>query len=169
MNGMTSGKMHVEDDAADGGLDELLVELLDLGVDDVLIVELLGQVHEAAADPAADGREQLHLAGLQRDHDFIEVAEGLAEALGVRLGLGEVVAAEDEILRRHGQRLAVGRREDVVRGQHQHLRLDLSFRRQRHVHGHLVAVEVRIEGRANERVNLDGFAFHQHRLKRLNT
>src|SRR5687767_12898188 len=37
------------------------------------------------------------------------------------------------------------------------------------MHCHLVAVEVRVECRANERVNLDGLAFNQHRLKRLNT
>ena len=167
MNGISLGQVHVEDDAADGGLDELLVELHDLGVHDVLIVELLGQVHEAAGDAAADRREQLDFAGLQRDDDFIEAAEDLARALGVRLGLGQVVAAENEILRRNGERLAVGRREDVVRGQHQHLRLDLSLRRERDVNGHLVAVEVGVEGRADERVDLDGLALDEHRLEGL--
>ena len=33
---------------------------------------------------------------------------------------------------------------------------------------HLVAVEVGVERRADQRVNLDGLAFHQHRLERLN-
>ena len=37
------------------------------------------------------------------------------------------------------------------------------------MHRHLVAVEVGIECRTNERVNLDCLAFNQHRLKRLNT
>ncbi len=36
------------------------------------------------------------------------------------------------------------------------------------MHGHLVAVEVRVECGANQRVNTDRFAFHQHRLERLN-
>ena len=35
--------------------------------------------------------------------------------------------------------------------------------------GHLVAVEVGVEGGAGQRVNLDGFAFDQDRLKRLNS
>ena len=35
------------------------------------------------------------------------------------------------------------------------------------MHGHLVAVEVGVEGGADQRVNLDGLAFHQHRLERL--
>ena len=36
-----------------------------------------------------------------------------------------------------------------------------------HVHGHLVAVEVGVEGRADQRVHLDRLAFDQHRLERL--
>ena len=36
------------------------------------------------------------------------------------------------------------------------------------MHGHLVAVEVGVEGGADQRVNLDGLAFDEHRLKRLN-
>ena len=61
-----------------------------------------------------------------------------------------------------------GRRKNVVRGQHQHAGFNLRLRRQRNVHRHLVAVEVGVEGRANQRVNLDRLAFHQHRLKSLN-
>ena len=37
------------------------------------------------------------------------------------------------------------------------------------MNGHLVAVEVRVERGADERVQLDGAALDQHRLKRLNT
>src|SRR5437588_614926 len=62
--------------------------------------------------------------------------------------LGEVVDAENHILGRDGQRCAVRRRQDVVRGEHQHLGLELSLHREGHVYRHLVAVEVRIEGRA---------------------
>jgi len=35
------------------------------------------------------------------------------------------------------------------------------------VHCHLVAVEIGVEGRADERVQLNGFAFDQHGLERL--
>ncbi len=37
----------------------------------------------------------------------------------------------------------------------------------RDVHGHLIAVEVRVEGGADERVNLDGLALDEHRLEGL--
>ena len=55
-----------------------------------------------------------------------------------------------------------------MRGQHQHAGFDLRFRRQRNVYRHLVAVEVCVERGADQRVNLDGLAFHQHRLESLN-
>src|SRR5208283_4061526 len=45
---------------------------------------------------------------------------------------------------------------------------DLGFRRKRDVHGHLVAVKVRVEGGADERVNADGLALDKGRFKRLN-
>ena len=64
--------------------------------------------------------------------------------------------------------IAVRGREDIVRAEHQHRGFDLRFGRKRNVHGHLVAVEVRVERGANQRVNADGFSFHQHRLERLN-
>ena len=54
-----------------------------------------------------------------------------------------------------------------MRGEHEHAGFDLRFWRQRNVHGHLVAVEVRVEGGADERVNLDGLALDEHRLKGL--
>jgi hypothetical protein len=38
----------------------------------------------------------------------------------------------------------------------------------RYVHGHLVAVEVGVECRANQRMQLDGLALDQYRLERLN-
>ena len=52
-------------------------------------------------------------------------------------------------------------------GQHQDPGLGLGLGRQRHVHGHLVAVEVGVVSGADQRVNLDGAAFHQHRLEGL--
>src|ERR1035437_3301954 len=55
-----------------------------------------------------------------------------------------------------------------MRGQHQHAGFHLRFRRQRNVHRHLIAVEVGVKCGADQRVNLDGLAFHQHRLKSLN-
>ena len=50
---------------------------------------------------------------------------------------------------------------------HEHARFHLRLDRERHVHGHLVAVEVGVERRADERVQLDGLALDEHRLERL--
>ena len=46
-------------------------------------------------------------------------------------------------------------------------RLGLGLGRQRQVHGHLVAVEVGVERRAHERVDLDRLALDEHRLEGL--
>ena len=44
----------------------------------------------------------------------------------------------------------------------------LRFQRNGHMHGHLVAVKVGVEGSANQRVQLDCFAFDQDGFKGLN-
>ena len=64
-------------------------------------------------------------------------------------------------------RTARGRRQDVVGAQHEHAALGLGLRRQRQVDGHLVAVEVGVEGGADQRVDLDGLALDQHGLEGL--
>ena len=79
----------------------------------------------------------------------------------------QVVDAEHHVLSRHGDGPARRRREDVVRGEHQHPGLGLGLGREREVHGHLVAVEVGVEGGADERMDLDGLALDQHRLEGL--
>ena len=61
----------------------------------------------------------------------------------------------------------MGRRQHVVGRQHQHAGLGLGFGRQRQVHRHLVAVEVGVERRAHERVDLDGLALDEYRLEGL--
>ena len=37
------------------------------------------------------------------------------------------------------------------------------------MNGHLVSVEVGVEGSADQRMKLDGLTFYQHRLERLDT
>ena len=54
-----------------------------------------------------------------------------------------------------------------VGGHHQHARLELRLERQRHMDGHLVAVEVGVEGGAHERVQLYRLALDQFGLERL--
>ena len=80
---------------------------------------------------------------------------------------GQVVEAQHHVLGRRGDRAAVRRRQDVVRRQHQDAGLGLRLGGQRDVHRHLVAVEVGVERRAHQRVDLDRLALHQNGLERL--
>ena len=82
---------------------------------------------------------QVGIAGVGHEH-LLGALLGLAEA-----DVGQVVRAEDHILRRHGDGMTVLRAEEVVGREHENTRLSLRFRGQRDVDGHLVAVEVGIE------------------------
>ena len=80
----------------------------------------------------------------------------------------QIVRTERDILRRSHNRLAVRRREDVVRREHQEFALQLRCRRQRNMNRHLVAVEVRVERRTDERMQTDRRTFNKDRVERLN-
>ena len=57
--------------------------------------------------------------------------------------------------------------KQVVGGQHQEAGFSLGLSGQRHVDRHLVAVEVGVERGTYQRMQLDGAALDQHRLKGL--
>ena len=57
--------------------------------------------------------------------------------------------------------------QEVGGRQHHRPRLLLGGRRERHVDRHLVAVEVRVEGGADERVDLDRRSLDEHWHERL--
>src|SRR6185369_14041100 len=157
----------VQDGASDRGVDELTVHRDRIGVHYVLIVIRGGEVHNFTGVAQADGSQGFDFATFLREDHFFDVGECAAFTLGALTFLGQVIHSEHHVLGRNGDRLTGGWRQDVVRGEHQHAGFDLGFRRQRDVYRHLVAVEVGVERRADERVNLDGLAFHQHRLKSL--
>ena len=124
---------------------------------------------------AVHGRNARPNLGVQRDRADLEGVMDLAQVgehhafadLALALG-GEIVKAEHDVLGGHDDRLAAGRRENVVGGHHEDARFELRLQRQGHVHRHLVAVEVRVEGRANQRMKLDRLTLDEHRLERLN-
>ncbi|MPM89264.1 hypothetical protein SDC9_136372 [bioreactor metagenome] len=58
--------------------------------------------------------------------------------------------------------------EDVVGCQHQEASFRLGFHGKGHMHGHLVAVKVRVERGTHQGVQFDGAALHQNGLKCLN-
>src|SRR5690606_17296369 len=144
------------------------------GLQDVRLARLvvLGRLpvhrrHRVALDPQFDLRLQVEFAEVVGHDGLADVAERPAFSLRTLLHGGQVVQADDHVLGGHGDRLAVGGLEDVVRGEHQDARLGLGLRRQRQVDRHLVAVEVRVERGADERVDLDGLALDQLRFERL--
>ena len=95
------------------------------------------------------------------------VGEELALATRQRTLARHVVEPQHHVLRRHDDRLAMRGRQDVVGRHHERARFDLRLDRQRHVHRHLVAVEVGVVRDADQRMELDRLAFDQHRLERL--
>ena len=106
--------------------------------------------------------------GMQGMLDLGHFAVELAFARQAFTQHRQIIQAEHDILRRHDDRLTIGRMQDVVGRHHQHARFELCFQRQRNVHGHLVAVEIGVERRAHQRMQLDRLALDQHRLERLN-
>ena len=81
----------------------------------------------------------------------------------------QVVATENDVLRRRNNRLSARRRKNIVRRHHESLCFHLRFDGQWQMHGHLIAVEVSIEALANERVDLDRIALDEDRLEGLNS
>ena len=99
---------------------------------------------------------------------LVLIAEHLACALIVFTNGGQVVAAQDHILRRNGDRCAVRGLQQVAGSQHQHLGLTAGILAQGQVNCHLVTVEVGVERGTCQGVQLDGTALDQDRLKGLN-
>ena len=103
------------------------------------------------------------------DDGFFRTVEGQSFTLGSRTYLGDIVETEHHILRGHGDRRAVGGIKDVVALEHEDLRLEDSLVGQREVYSHLVAVEVGVERRTCQRVELYGLALDELGLERLDT
>ena len=161
-------KMIVQNHPAHRGFQHLALEGHRLRAHDILIVISFGQVNHRAGKPEANRGEGLHLLGLERQHHLLGRAKRPAFSPCAMPGLGQVVASQHDVLRGNRDRLSVGGGENVVGAEHQHVGLNLSLRRQRNVNRHLVAVKIGVESRADQRVNLDGLALDQNRLKSLN-
>ena len=159
----------IQDDAADGGVHVLLDVFDGLGMQQILRVVSLDEIEDAAGVAELDGGERFHLAHFEGDQDVFHRSEGAAFAAGAGTRLGEVIEAQHHVLRGNRDRRAVGGGQDVVGGQHQRRSFDLRLGRERNVDGHLVTVEVGVEGHADQRMDLDRFAFHEHGLKSLDT
>ena len=126
-----------------------------------------GGVLPLSVDPHLDAGVQIHFRSVIGHPNLFRAREDLPLALGHGSFTGEVIDAEDDVLAGDDDRVAVGRGEDVVGGHHQHTGLDLGLDGQGHVNGHLIAVEIRVERGADERMKLDRLPFDQDGLKRL--
>src|SRR5437870_7833918 len=73
--------MGIEDDAADGGLDELALHLHRLGVRHILVVVGGGEVDDFTGVPQANRRKQLDFASFQRKDDVLGGTENAAFTL----------------------------------------------------------------------------------------
>ena len=169
MNGMPFGRLSKRIDAAHRGVEHVVLRVDDFGVDNRLLVVGRRHVDQRTGVAQPDRRLRFHFAVIQRHQHFFDRTERPAFAARAGLCARQVVNAEHHVLRRNGHRLAAGRRQQVLRRKHQHRRFDLRFRRQRNVHRHLIAVKIRVERGADQRMNLDRLAFNQHRLECLNS
>ena len=175
--GYAAGLDHVADDVAQGFLaphfiDEAYFfgyefvdhESADGGFDHVAVGIALGV---AIVDVDFDRGVDVEFLFVVCDACLFGAVEGEAFAAGAFAELGDVIESEHHVLRGDGDGGAVGGVEDVVRGEHEHLRFEHGFVAEGQVDGHLVAVEVGVEGGTCQRVELDGFAFDHLRLEGL--
>ncbi len=121
-----------------------------------------GGVHKAGDLPALILHRAAHLyLCVQPDdlrvighHGLVHIAEDLALPGLALLLQRQVVGPQHHVLCGHRDRPAVRGLQEVVGRQHQEPGLSLCLCGQRHMHRHLVAVKVRVIGRAHQRVQL---------------
>ncbi len=142
---------------------------LGLGVQFDGLPLLVVRFHDDPGQAHIDRLVQVDLAVLIGADDRLRRLEVLALLHRRRLPalLGHVVTPQHDVIHRVGDRLAVGGLEQVHRRDHQQPRLRLGVCRQWHMHRHLVAVEVRVESLAHQRMKLNRLAVDQHRLEGL--
>src|ERR1017187_8500865 len=154
------GPDFAEQHAADGGLNDLFVGVAKSG--------LFAEIRIRQPDAVV----RFHAVIAVGVNDFFLRAEQRQVARIRRRSLarfsGDVITAERNILRRRDDRLARGRRENIIRRHHQQARFQLRLDGQRNVNSHLIAVEVSVVSSADQRMNADRFAFDELRLERLN-
>ena len=129
----------------------------------------LAQIHLVHRHTHIDFRVDVDGFFVEGDNHFLGTVEDFAFSLGARANLGDVVQTEHHILGRNGDRRTVGGVEDVVAAEHQQLRFEDGGIAQREVNGHLVTVEVGVESRTSERVQLNGLTLDHTGLESLDT
>ena len=152
--------MIIQNGAANCRAQETAIVIYRISVDDLLIVVRAGQVDHFARVAQTNRAQGFDFSGFERQHNLVNIGERTSFTLRARLFFGQIVESKHHVLCRHSNGLTRSRGKNVVRRQHQYAGLNLRFRRQRNVNRHLVAVEISIESRADQRVDLDRLAFY---------
>src|SRR6202022_231041 len=118
--------------------------------------------------PPLDPGVQGDRLGMQSMFDLAHIAECHPLARFALAHQRNIIETEHDILRWHDDWLAISRMQYIVGRHHQHARFELRLERERHVHRHLVAIEIGIERGANKRMQLDGLTLDQFRFEGLN-
>ena len=106
-------------------------------------------------DNDADRSVKRHAAFVVGDLSLFGAVELQALTLVAGAELGDIIETEHHILRRNGDRRAVGGVENVVRAEHEDLGFEHSLVTEGKMDSHLVTVEVGVESRTGQRVKLD--------------
>ena len=129
--------------------------------------------HWLAVDHIVDNHLHLSmevtLALIVGNDSLFRTVEGQSFTLGSRTDLGNIIQTEHHILRGHGNRCAISRIQDIMTLKHQQLSLKDGLVRQWEVDSHLVTVEVGVESRTCQRMELDGLTLDKFRLESLDT
>ena len=123
----------------------------------------------------------INLNGCLQIYSLVEVSQlslvhaaiAVAFTLDVRIILAglddsQIVGAQNHILGRNSNRLAILRCQDIVYRHHQHTCFSLSLNGKRQMDSHLVTVEVGVISGTYQRMQLNSTAFGQDRLEGLN-
>ena len=105
---------------------------------------------------------------------FVHAAVAGSFTLNVRVILAglddsQIVGAQNHILSRNSNRLAILRCQNIVYRHHQHTCFSLSLNGKRQMDSHLVTIEVGVISGTYQRMQLNSTAFRQDRLECLNT
>ena len=126
-----------------------------------------GRRDHPAVDTGTDTCVQIQRALFQRNTDLVDVREQFVRTDDAVFLQRKVVDPEDHVLRRRRDRFTGRRQQDVHGREHQDLRFRDRLGGKRDVNRHLVTVEVGVERRTDERMQLDRLAVDQFRVKRL--
>ena len=111
---------------------------------------------------------QINCAEIVRQNGVVGIGKIFALARSARPDFGQPIRAHHHILRRRDDRGARAGLQKIFHGSHNFPSLPLRLLGQRHMHSHLVSVKIRVEGLADQGMNLNGVALDQNRLKSLN-